>query len=76
MLTNEGEDELATNDVTRTLRRQPLAIAGLILLALFVGCALFAPLLASADPAALEALDARWDLGSSLRRACTALAGR
>jgi len=31
---------------------------------------------APADPAALEALDARWDLGSSLRRACTALAGR
>jgi 5'-3' exonuclease len=29
-----------------------------------------------ADPAALEALDARWDLGSSLRRACTTLAGR
>ncbi len=58
MLTNEGEDELATNDVTRTMRRQPLAIAGLILLALFVGCALFAPLLASADPAALD-LNAR-----------------
>jgi len=31
---------------------------------------------APADPAALEALDARWDLGSSLRRACIALAGR
>jgi 5'-3' exonuclease len=28
-----------------------------------------------ADPARLDALDARWDLGSSLRRACTALAG-
>src|SRR5664279_2696700 len=58
MLTHEGEEALATNDVTRTLRRQPLAIAGLLLLALFVGCALFAPLLASADPAALD-LNAR-----------------
>jgi 5'-3' exonuclease len=28
-----------------------------------------------ADPARLDELDARWDLGSSLRRACTALAG-
>jgi 5'-3' exonuclease len=28
-----------------------------------------------ADPAALEALDARWDLGTSLRRAVAALAG-
>jgi 5'-3' exonuclease len=27
------------------------------------------------DPAKLDSLDARWDLGSSLRRACTALAG-
>ena len=27
------------------------------------------------DPARLDELDARWDLGSSLRRACTALAG-
>jgi 5'-3' exonuclease len=31
--------------------------------------------LAPADPARLEALDARWDLGSSLRRAVDALAG-
>jgi len=29
-----------------------------------------------ADPGRLDELDARWDLGSSLRRACTALAGR
>jgi 5'-3' exonuclease len=28
-----------------------------------------------ADPARLDELDARWDLGSSLRRACAALAG-
>ena len=28
-----------------------------------------------ADPARLDVLDARWDLGSSLRRACTTLAG-
>ncbi len=31
---------------------------------------------APADPGRLDALDARWDLGSSLRRACTVLAGR
>jgi hypothetical protein len=28
------------------------------------------------DPERLAALDARWDLGSSLRRAATVLAGR
>jgi 5'-3' exonuclease len=28
-----------------------------------------------ADPVKLDALDARWDLGSSVRRACSALAG-
>ena len=31
--------------------------------------------IAPADPARLEALDSRWDLGSSLRRAMIALAG-
>jgi len=49
---------LATSDITRTLRHQPLAIAGLLLLVLFVMCALFAPWLAPADPAALD-LNAR-----------------
>ncbi|HVJ07895.1 MAG TPA: ABC transporter permease [Acidisarcina sp.] len=49
---------MATSDITRTLRHQPLAIAGLLLLVLFVMCALFAPWLAPADPAALD-LNAR-----------------
>lgn len=49
---------MARNDVTRTLRHQPLAIVGLALLALFLICALFAPLLSPADPAALD-LNAR-----------------
>jgi peptide/nickel transport system permease protein len=49
---------LATSDISRTLRRQPLAIAGMLLIALFLVCALFAPLLAPADPAALD-LNAR-----------------
>ena len=35
-------------------RRQPLALAGILLLAGFVGCAVFAPWLAPADPAGLD----------------------
>lgn len=38
----------------RTLRHQPLAIAGLLLLALFAAVALLAPLLAPYDPAAID----------------------
>lgn len=39
-----------------TLRHQPLAIAGLILLVLFTAMAIFAPLLAPYDPAAIDLL--------------------
>src|SRR6478735_2394388 len=44
--------------MSRTLRHQPLAIAGLLLIAVFLICAVFAPFLAPADPAALD-LNAR-----------------
>jgi peptide/nickel transport system permease protein len=49
---------LAISDISRTLRHQPLAIAGLLLIALFLVCAIFAPLLAPADPASIN-LNAR-----------------
>jgi peptide/nickel transport system permease protein len=49
---------LAINNIRRTLRHQPLAIAGLLLIALFLICAIFAPLLAPADPASID-LNAR-----------------
>jgi peptide/nickel transport system permease protein len=38
----------------RTLRHQPLAVAGLLLLAIFVAVALLAPVLAPYDPAAID----------------------
>lgn len=39
---------------SRTIRNQPLATIGVVLLALFIFCAIFAPVLAPADPAALN----------------------
>lgn len=52
-LTAEGKRNLI-DSFKRTLKHQPLAIAGMLLLALFVVFALFAPLLATADPASLD----------------------
>ena len=45
---------MAVSDISRTLRHQPLAIAGLLLIALFLVCAIFAPSLAPADPASID----------------------
>jgi peptide/nickel transport system permease protein len=41
-------------DISRTLRHQPLAVAGLLLIALFLICAIFASLLAPADPSSID----------------------
>src|SRR5205823_15037711 len=40
--------------IAGTVRRQPLAAVGLLLLLLFVACAVFAPWLAPQDPAQLD----------------------
>ena len=45
---------LTTRSFAITIRRQPLAAIGLILIALFLLCALFAPWLAPHDPAQLD----------------------
>jgi len=46
-----------TQNTARFIRRQPLAAAGAVLLAGFIFCAIFAPLLAPHDPAALNLND-------------------
>jgi peptide/nickel transport system permease protein len=43
-----------TSTLTQRLQRQPLAVVGVLLLVLFIVLALFAPLLARADPAAID----------------------
>jgi peptide/nickel transport system permease protein len=43
-----------TSTLTQRLQRQPLAVVGVLLLVLFIMLALFAPLLARADPAAID----------------------
>ncbi|HYK37440.1 MAG TPA: ABC transporter permease [Alloacidobacterium sp.] len=43
-----------TSLLSRTIRRQPLAVIGVALLILFIGIALFAPLLAPYSPAAID----------------------
>src|ERR1700722_7459467 len=45
---------LATSLLSRTVRRQPLAVIGMALLILFVGMALLAPLLAPYSPSAID----------------------
>ena len=45
---------IAFQDTARAVRRNPLAAAGLVLVTVFVLCALFAPWLAPQDPAAID----------------------
>jgi peptide/nickel transport system permease protein len=45
---------LDLNPISRTLRRQPLAIFGITMLVLFVASALLAPFIAPQDPAAID----------------------
>lgn len=45
---------LGDKALSRTIRQQPLAVIGLFLLAVFVGCAIFAPWLSPHDPAQLD----------------------